>query len=60
MMVSGDYVKAFAQLGDSVEIVAKLPRARYIKSHLPLELLPLQIHQKKPKVPADRFLERFR
>lgn len=51
-MVSGDYVKAFAQLGDSVEMVAKMPRARYIKSHLPLELLPLQIHQKKPKVLA--------
>ena len=49
LMVSGDYMKAFAQLGDSVEIVAKMPRTRYIKSHLPLELLPLQIHEKKPK-----------
>ncbi|CAL7938171.1 unnamed protein product [Xylocopa violacea] len=50
LMVTGDYVEWFAKLGDSVENVIKMPRIRYIKSHLPLELLPQQIHQKKPKI----------
>lgn len=51
-MVTGDYAEWFAKLGDSVENVIKMPRTRYVKSHLPLELLPQQIHQKKPKVPT--------
>ncbi|XP_053975783.1 luciferin sulfotransferase [Hylaeus volcanicus] len=50
LMVSGDYVEWFAKLGDSVENVTKMPPTRYIKSHLPLELLPQQIHKKKPKI----------
>ncbi|XP_043265449.1 luciferin sulfotransferase [Colletes gigas] len=50
LIVSGNYVEWFAKLGDSVENVAKMPRTRYVKSHLPLDLLPQQIHQKKPKV----------
>lgn len=49
-MVTGNYVEWFAKLGDSVENVKSMPRTRYIKSHLPLELLPQQIHQTKPKV----------
>ncbi|XP_003704743.2 sulfotransferase 2 [Megachile rotundata] len=50
LMVSGDYVEWFAKLGDSVENVIKMPRTRYVKTHLPLELLPQQIHRKKPKI----------
>ncbi|XP_034178892.1 sulfotransferase 2 [Osmia lignaria lignaria] len=50
LMVSGDYVEWFAKLGDSVENVKKMPRTRYLKSHLPLDLLPQQIHEKKPKI----------
>ncbi|XP_026674212.1 sulfotransferase family cytosolic 1B member 1 [Ceratina calcarata] len=50
LMVTGEYVEWFAKLGDSVENVKNMPRTRYIKSHLPLELLPQQIHEKKPKL----------
>ncbi|KOC59248.1 Estrogen sulfotransferase [Habropoda laboriosa] len=50
LMVTGEYVEWFTKLGDSVENVIKMPRIRYVKSHLPLELLPQQIHQKKPKI----------
>ncbi|XP_076295565.1 sulfotransferase 2 [Lasioglossum baleicum] len=50
LMVSGDYAEWFAKLGDSVKNVENMPRARYIKSHLPADLLPQQIHEKKPKV----------
>ncbi|XP_011868874.1 PREDICTED: sulfotransferase 1A3-like [Vollenhovia emeryi] len=27
-----------------------MPRPRYIKSHLPWDLLPKQLHEKKPKI----------
>lgn len=50
LMVTGDCAEWFAKMGDSVENVTKMKRPRYIKSHLPLDLLPQQIHQKKPKV----------
>lgn len=38
------------ELGDSVSLVEQLPSPRFIKTHLPLELLPTQIHTVKPKV----------
>lgn len=50
VMVSGKYVQEFAKLGNTVENIQNLPRIRYIKSHLPVELLPQEIHQKKPKM----------
>lgn len=50
LMVTGDCAEWFAKMGDSVENITKMKRPRYIKSHLPLDLLPQQIHQKKPKV----------
>lgn len=37
-------------IGDSVSYVANLPSPRYIKSHLPLDLLPKQLNKIKPKV----------
>lgn len=37
-------------IGDSVDYVAGLPSPRYIKSHLPLDLLPTQLDKVKPKV----------
>lgn len=37
-------------IGDSVDYVANLPSPRYIKSHLPLDLLPTQLEKIKPKV----------
>lgn len=50
LMVTGKYVKFFSQLGNSVENVEKTPRPRYIKTHLPWELLPRQISERKPKI----------
>ncbi|XP_034944435.1 luciferin sulfotransferase-like [Chelonus insularis] len=50
LMVTGKYVQFFSQFGNSVENVEKMARPRYIKSHLPWQLLPQQIHEKKPKV----------
>ncbi|XP_078051833.1 sulfotransferase 2, partial [Augochlora pura] len=50
LMVSGNYVEYFAKLGDSVTNVENMPRPRYIKSHLPYDLLPRQINEKKPKI----------
>nr|ANI86000.1 sulfotransferase [Locusta migratoria migratoria] len=38
------------ELGNSVDLVEKMARPRFIKSHLPLELLPTQIHIVKPKI----------
>lgn len=49
-MVTGDYVSMFSQLGNSVENVEKTSSPRYVKTHLPWDLLPLQWHEKKPKV----------
>lgn len=50
LMVNGSFVEWFAKLGESVETVEKLPSPRYIKTHLPLDLLPKQLLEKKPKV----------
>ncbi|XP_011646240.1 sulfotransferase family cytosolic 1B member 1 [Pogonomyrmex barbatus] len=43
------YDELLKKLGDSVEAIAKMPRPRYIKSHLPWDLLPKQLREKKPK-----------
>lgn len=58
-MVTGNYVEWFKKLGDSVELVENKPSPRYIKSHLPWDLLPKQIHEKKPKVIYIFFLLNF-
>ncbi|XP_011259794.1 sulfotransferase family cytosolic 1B member 1 [Camponotus floridanus] len=50
IMVNGNCEEWFTKLGDSVENVTKMPRPRYIKSHLPWDLLPRQLHEKKPKI----------
>ncbi|XP_018392596.1 PREDICTED: estrogen sulfotransferase-like [Cyphomyrmex costatus] len=50
IMVNGKYDEWFKDLGDSVENISKMPRPRYIKTHLPWDLLPRQFHEKKPKV----------
>ncbi|KAJ8687165.1 hypothetical protein QAD02_022959 [Eretmocerus hayati] len=50
LLVSGSFVQWFARLGESVECVEKLPSPRYVKTHLPLDLLPKQLLEKKPKV----------
>ncbi|XP_063979031.1 luciferin sulfotransferase [Diachasmimorpha longicaudata] len=50
LMVTGKYVDFFSQFGNSVENVEKMQRPRYIKSHLPWELLPQEISKKKPKI----------
>lgn len=49
-MVTGDYTDWFQKLGDSVKYVDEMPSPRFIKTHLPWDLLPKQIHEKKPKV----------
>jgi len=49
-MVNGEHDEWFTKLGDSVENITKMPRPRYIKSHLPWDLLPKQLFEKKPKV----------
>ncbi|XP_015516478.1 luciferin sulfotransferase-like [Neodiprion lecontei] len=50
LLVTGEYVDWFSQMGNSVENVEKTPSPRYVKSHLPWDLLPLQIKTKKPKI----------
>lgn len=50
IMVSGKYVDFFSQLGNSVEKVENMARPRYVKTHLPWELLPRQIPEKTPKM----------
>jgi len=57
-MINGKYDEWFKALGDSVENVAKMPRPRYIKTHLPWDLLPRQLHEKKPKVMMQRTYEK--
>lgn len=48
--------------GDNIKKFTKVPRPRFIKSHLPLGLLPKRFHQVKPKViytarnPKDTFV----
>lgn len=49
-MVTGPYVDFFSQLGNSVENVENIARPRYVKTHLPWELLPAKLSEKKPKV----------
>lgn len=39
-----------AKVGNSVQMVENLPSPRYIKSHLPWQLLPKQLDVVKPKV----------
>jgi len=58
IMINGKYDEWFKTLGDSVENVAKMPRPRYIKTHLPWDLLPRQLHEKKPKVMMQRTYEK--
>lgn len=46
----------FCQLiGDnSVDYITKLPSPRFIKSHVPYDLLPKQLRTVKPKVTKNR------
>lgn len=37
-------------IGNTVDAVEKMPQPRFIRSHLPLGLLPKQVAEKKPKV----------
>lgn len=37
-------------IGNSVQLVSGLPSPRFLKSHLPYQLLPEQMDQVKPKV----------
>lgn len=37
-------------IGNSVQQVSNLPSPRFIKSHLPLQLLPVQLGTVNPKV----------
>lgn len=37
-------------VGNTVDAVEKMPQPRFIRSHLPLALLPVQISEKKPKM----------
>lgn len=53
--VTDKYVDIFPKLENSVENVKKTARPRYIKSHLPWELLPHQIFKIKPKVSSIYF-----
>ncbi|XP_048505631.1 luciferin sulfotransferase-like [Athalia rosae] len=50
LLVSGEYVDWFSKLGNSVENVERTPSPRYVKSHLPWDLLPSQLKIKKPKI----------
>ncbi|KAI4491865.1 hypothetical protein M0804_003257 [Polistes exclamans] len=50
LVVTGNFVDWFSKLGDSVENVINASRPRYIKTHLPWDLLPTDIHLKKPKI----------
>ncbi|CAL1686316.1 unnamed protein product [Lasius platythorax] len=50
IMIDSKYNELFTKLGDSVENITKMPRPRYIKSHLPWDLLPRQLREKKPKI----------
>lgn len=62
-MVKGGFTDSFAKLGNSVEIVERMPSPRYVKSHLPWDLLPLQLKSKKPKVKGSfcyfSFIDRY-
>ena len=49
MVTKGDAEK-LKMLGDSVEMVEKMSPPRYVKTHLPWELLPMQLREKKIKV----------
>ncbi|XP_071633809.1 luciferin sulfotransferase-like [Temnothorax longispinosus] len=51
LYINGKFDDWFETLiGNSVENVIKMPRPRYIKTHLPWDLLPRQLHEKKPKI----------
>ncbi|XP_058800482.1 luciferin sulfotransferase-like [Phymastichus coffea] len=50
LMVNGSFVEYFTKLGESVDQVHNMPSPRYIKTHLPLDLLPKQLSEKKPKM----------
>lgn len=43
-------------IGDSLDFTESLPTPRFIKSHLPLELLPTDLTDKKPKVRINKLL----
>lgn len=57
-MTNGDYDDWFKKLGDSIENISNMPRPRYIKSHLPWDLLPKQLDEKKPKVKKNAQVEK--
>lgn len=49
-LMMAHYPEWMKELGDSVEMIDKMPSPRFIKTHLPLELLPQQIETIQPKV----------
>lgn len=50
----GDWMK---ELGNSVDLVEMMPSPRFIKSHLPWELLPRDLEVVQPKVRANRQIQ---
>ncbi|EFN86019.1 Sulfotransferase family cytosolic 1B member 1 [Harpegnathos saltator] len=46
----GKQFNDLTNMGDLFEFVVKMPRPRYIKTHLPWELLPKELREKKPKI----------
>lgn len=46
-------------IGNSVEYVDNQKSPRFIKSHLPVDLLPFQLDEVKPKVSKTRIKKRI-
>nr|CAD7206139.1 unnamed protein product [Timema douglasi] len=49
-IMAHDHGEWMDELGNSVDLVESMPSPRYIKSHLPLELLPAQLDVVRPKL----------
>ncbi|GLH08697.1 Sulfotransferase [Gryllus bimaculatus] len=49
-VLAHDHGEWMEDLGNSVNLVENMPAPRYIKTHLPWELLPIELKEKKPKI----------